>query len=70
MTPLTMVKTGETKRIREITGEDAAKRHLENLGFINGECVTVVSELAGNLIINVKQCRIAIDRKMADRILT
>lgn len=70
MTPLTMIKTGQTKRIKEIVGEDEAKRHLENLGFCAGEHVTVISELAGNLIINVKRSRIAIDKAMARRIMT
>jgi ferrous iron transport protein A len=70
MTPLTMIKTGQTRRIKEVLGEGEAKRHLQNLGFCAGEPVTVVSESAGNLIINVKCSRIAVDKAMACRIMT
>lgn len=67
--PLTMVKNSTKCVIRKINGKDDVRRHLENLGFIAGETVTVVSEMAGNLIINVKGVRIAIDRSMANRIV-
>lgn len=64
-----MVKNSTKCVIRKINGKDDVRRHLENLGFIAGETVTVVSEMAGNLIINVKGVRIAIDRSMANRIV-
>jgi ferrous iron transport protein A len=67
--PLTMIRPGETGNIKKITGKDETKRHLANLGFVVGEDVTIVSELAGNLIINVKGIRIAIDKAMANRIM-
>lgn len=67
--PLTYAKTGETNCIVKITGKDEVRRHLANLGFVEGATVTVVSELAGNLILNVKDCRIALDKSMAGRIM-
>ena len=67
--PLTYAKTGETNCIVRITGKDEIRRHLANLGFVEGATVTVVSELAGNLILNVKNCHIALDKSMAGRIM-
>jgi ferrous iron transport protein A len=69
MMPLTMAKTGETVTIRKITGKDEVRQHLAELGFVVDSDVTVVSELAGNLILQVKESRIALDRSMANRIL-
>jgi len=67
--PLTMARPGETNYIRKITGRDEVRRHLAELGFVVGEPVTVVSELGGNMILQVKECRIALDKNMANRIL-
>ncbi len=67
--PLTMAKPGETVTIRKITGRDEIRQHLAELGFVVDESVTVVNELAGNLILQVKDSRIALDRTMANRIL-
>ncbi len=67
--PLSMAKPGETVTIRRITGKDEVRAHLAELGFVVDSAVTVVSELAGNLIIQVKDSRVALDRTMADRIL-
>ena len=67
--PLTMAKTGETVTIRKITGKDEVRQHLAELGFVVDSDVTVVSEIAGNLILRVKDSRIALDRTMANRIL-
>ena len=67
--PLSMFKPGDTSCIKRITGQDETRRHLANLGFVVGEQVTVVSKLAGNLIINVKGTRVAIDQTMANRIM-
>jgi ferrous iron transport protein A len=64
-----MALPGEKMSIKKITGKDDTKRHLESLGFIVGEYVTVVAELAGNLILNVKGSRIALDKAMAHRII-
>ena len=69
MMPLTMAKAGETAAIRKITGRDEVRQHLAELGFVVGGMVTVVSEMAGNLIVQVKDSRVALDRSMANRIL-
>ena len=69
MMPLTMGKTGETVTIRKITGKDEVRQHLAELGFVVDSDVTVVSEIAGNLILQVKDSRIALDRTMANRIM-
>ena len=67
--PLTMAKAGETVTIQKITGKDEVRQHLAELGFVVGQQVTVVSSLAGNLIINVKGSRIALDAAMAQRVM-
>ena len=69
MMTLTMAKTGETVTIRKITGKDEVRQHLAELGFVVDSDVTVVSEIAGNLILQVKDSRIALDRTMANRIM-
>ena len=67
--PLTMAKQGETVTIRKITGKDEVRQHLAELGFVVDGEVTVVSELGGNLILQVKDSSIALDRAMANRIM-
>ena len=67
--PITMAMAGETVTIRRITGSDKIRQHLAELGFVVDSDVTVVSEIAGNLILQVKDSRIALDRSMAGRIL-
>ena len=69
MMPLTMAQPGETVTIRKITGRDEARQHLAELGFVVDSQVTVVSEMAGNLIVQVKDSRIALDKGMANRIM-
>jgi len=69
MMPLSMVGTGETVTIRKITGKDEVRQHLAELGFVVDSTVTVVSEIAGNLILQVKDSRIALDRSMANRVM-
>lgn len=69
MMPLSMAKTGETVTIRKITGKDELRQHLAELGFVVDGTVTVVNEIAGNLILQVKDSRIALDRTMANRIM-
>ncbi|MFQ8832067.1 MAG: FeoA family protein [Ruthenibacterium lactatiformans] len=66
MMPLTMAKPGETVTIRKITGKDEVRQHLAELGFVVDGSVTVVSEIAGNLILQVKESRIALDRTLAN----
>ena len=67
--PLTMAKPGETVTIRKITGKDEVRQHLAELGFVVDGSVSVVSEIAGNLIIQVKESRIALDRTLANRVM-
>lgn len=69
MMPLTMARTGETVTIRKITGKDDVRQHLAELGFVVDSTITVVSEMAGNLILQVKDSRIALDKTMANRIM-
>ena len=58
--PLTMAKAGETVTIQKITGKDEVRLHLAELGFVVGETITVVNEISGNLILQVKEARIAL----------
>lgn len=67
--PLTMAKAGDVVTIRKITGKDEVRQHLAELGFVVGESIAVVSVLGGNLILQVKASRIALDRTLAMRIL-
>ena len=69
MMPLTMARPGETVTIRKITGKDEVRQHLAELGFVVDSTVTVVTELSGNLILQVKDSRIALDNTMANRIM-
>ena len=69
MMPLTMAKAGETVTIKKITGKDEVRLHLAELGFVVDSEVTVVSQLAGNLILQVKDSRVALDKTMANRIM-
>ena len=69
MMPLTMAKPGETNYIQKITGKDEVRLHLAELGFVVGERVTVVNAIGGNLILQVKESRIALNRDMANRIM-
>lgn len=69
MMPLTYANLQEEYVIRKIGGNDEVKRHLENLGFVVGGNVTVVSSLQGNLIVKVKESRIAINQDLARRIM-
>ncbi len=67
--PLTMAPTGEPNVIKKIGGKEETRRFLENLGFVTGGMVTVVSEIGGNMIVNVKDSRVAIGKDMANKIL-
>ena len=69
MMPLTMAKAGETVTIKKITGKDEVRQHLAELGFVVDSEVTVVNEIAGNLILQVKESRIALDKTLAMRII-
>ncbi len=67
--PLTMATAGETVTVRKISGKDEVRQHLAELGFVVDSDVTVVSEIGGNLIVQVKDSRIALDKTMANRIM-
>ena len=69
MMPLTMAGPGEPVTICKITGKDEVRRHLAELGFVVDSPVTVVVRLGGNLIVQVKDGRVALDEAMANRIL-
>ena len=69
MIPLTMAKAGETVKIRRISGRDEVRQHLAELGFVENSDIAVISELGGNLIVQVKGSRIALDKTMANRIM-
>ena len=68
--PLTMAAVGDTVTIRKITGKDSLRQHLAELGFVVEGKVTVISQLGGNLILQVKDSRVALDKTMANRILS
>ena len=69
MMPLTLAQQGEPVTIRKITGKDEIRQHLAELGFVMDATVTVVSAMGGNLIVQVKDSRVALDRTMANRIM-
>ena len=67
--PLTMVREGEPSVIKKVGGREETRRFLENLGFVIGGSVTVISEIAGNMIVNVKDSRVAIGKDLANKIM-
>lgn len=67
--PLTMARIGEDYSIKKVGGQSETKKFLENLGFVQGASVTVVSSIGGNLIVNIKDSRVAIDSNMAKKIM-
>ncbi len=69
MMPLMFANIGEENIIRKVGGSPEVKKHLEDLGFVAGGGVTVVSSIGGNLIVNVKESRVAISREMAGKIM-
>ena len=69
MMPLTFMNIGETKTITKVGGKNETRQFLEKLGFVVGGEVTVVSEINGNMIVNVKDSRVAIGKDMANKIM-
>ena len=67
--PLTFAEVGEENIIKKIGGKQDVKSHLENLGFVVGGTVTVINTMGGNVIVNVKESRIAISKEMAQKIM-
>ena len=69
MMPLTLAEVGEENLIRKIGGKQEVRAHLENLGFVVGAAVTVINAVGGNVIVNIKDSRIAVGREMAQKII-
>ncbi len=69
MMPLTFVNTGEEKIIKKVGGNPDTRKFLENLGFVAGGTVIVISEIGGNVIVNVKESRVAVSKEMAGKIM-
>ena len=69
MMPLTLMSPGEDAIIQRIGGKAEVRQHLENLGFVVGGNVSVINTIGGNLIVNVKEARVAISREMAQKIM-
>lgn len=67
--PLSMATAGVAASVKKVGGREETKRFLESLGFVEGASVTVVSEMGGNVIVNVKDSRVAISRVMANKIM-
>ena len=69
MMPLTLAEVGEENIIRKIGGKQEVKAHLENLGFVVGGAATAISATGGNVIVNVKDSRVAVSKEMAQKIM-
>lgn len=67
--PLSMMRVGESNVIKKVGGKEETRLFLEKLGFVAGSSVTVVSEAAGNIIVNIKESRVAIGKDMANKIM-
>ena len=69
MMPLVLAEAGEENTIRKVGGSAEMKQHLEDMGFVVGGSVTVMSVIGGNLIVKVKESRVALSREMAQKIM-
>ncbi|MGM9942959.1 MAG: ferrous iron transport protein A [Erysipelotrichaceae bacterium] len=69
MMPLTLAEIGKENIVKRITGKQQVKSHLEDLGFVVGSPITVINTIGGNVIVNIKESRIAISREMAQKIM-
>ena len=67
--PLTFANVGEENMIKKVGGNAETRQFLENLGFVAGGMVTVISEISGNVIVNVKDSRVAVSKEMARKIM-
>lgn len=67
--PLTMASVGEQNLIKKVGGNAETRQFLENLGFVAGGAVTVINEIGGNVIVNIKESRVAISKEMANKII-
>ena len=69
MMPLTLARVGEQNYIKQVGGREETRQFLEKLGFVAGEMVTVISQISGNVIVQVKDSRVAISKEMACKIM-
>ena len=69
MMPLTYADIGKTYFVQKVGGKPEVRKHLENLGFVAGGSVTVIAKVGGNVIVNVKEARVAISQEMAQKIM-
>lgn len=69
MMPLIFANTGEVNIIKQVGGKPEVRKHLENLGFVAGSAVTILNAIGGNLIVRVKETRVAVSREMAQKIM-
>ena len=69
MMPLTLANAGEENIIKKVGGNPDTRKFLENLGFVAGSAVTVISEISGNVIVNVEDARVAVSKEMAQKIM-
>ena len=69
MMPLTLATAGEENIIKKVGGNPETRKFLENLGFVAGGTVTVISEISGNVIVNVKESRVAVSKEIASKIM-
>lgn len=69
MMPLTLADVGEENVIKKIGGKQEVKNHLENLGFVVGGTVKIINTIGGNVIVNIKEARIAVSKEMAQKIM-
>ncbi len=67
--PLVVAPTGVEHMVKRVGGSEETKRHLQELGFVSGAYVTVVNEIGGNLIVNIKESRVAVDKQLAQKIM-
>lgn len=67
--PLTMAVSGQQNTIKKIGGNEETRRFLENMGFVSGTVITVISKIGGNMIVNVKDSRVAVNQDMAKKIM-
>ncbi len=69
MMPLTIARTGEENSIKKVGGKEETRQFLARLGFVAGTHITIIAEISGNMIVNIKESRVAISREMAAKIM-
>ena len=69
MMPLSMAKMGAENSIKKVSGREETRQFLANLGFVPGSHVTIITEISGNVIVSIKESRVAISREMASKIM-